>query len=418
LALLAVLAAPAIGRCQASGEYSQPEVESELVSLEPELRALDELDSYFHDPEVAEAQYLNQPALDVPAEMPSAESPRPVRRSGRGDYVRLARVPNMLGDSLAMKSRFTGELIAVGPFISELPLGAGRSVKIGENNKGLPMDRVYFMYNGFKNALTSNFGGQTEKTNLDRYTLGGEKTFWDGMASLDVRMPFVGGFLAGDPDVASVQSENVGDVSMLLKGLLYTDDTLSLVAGVGMTLPTASDLRGQVNFPPPGSGFRLRNEAVHIFPYVGFAATSPSEDWFYQGFLQGDFAASGFRVQVDGLPAGPEYTEQDLMYVDFLLGRWLYVNDYAPYLRGIAALFELHYTTTLEDSDLVVIPMQGTTGRLENPFNRVDILNITGGLHFQIGELANLRVSCVAPLRTGGDRQFDAEVVVSFNRNF
>jgi hypothetical protein len=189
-----------------------------------------------------------------------------------------------------------------------------------------------------------------------------------------------------------------------------------MVAGLGVTLPTASDLRGQIQVPP--ARFRLKNEAVHIFPYVGFAATSPSEDWFYQGFLQGDFAASGFRVLVDGATDGPEYKEQDLLYVDFLLGRWLYVNDYAQYLQGIAGLFELHYTTTLEDSEVVVIPMQGATGRLENPFGRVDILNVTGGLHFQIGPLSNLRVSCVAPLRTGGNRQFDAEVVVSFNRNF
>ena len=411
LALLA-LAAPAFA------QRPEPDPNQPLpLNLAAELAALDHAAAYLHDADVTAIQYLSQPGLAVPSEGPSAESPRPVRRSSRSEYVRLARVPNMLGDSLSTGGQIvTKSADGRGDITSDIPIGVGRSVKIGENNKGLPMDRVYFMYNGFQNALQTTRGGQVVDVNVDRYTMGGEKTFYDGLASLDVRMPFVSGFTGGNPDplAGGITSGNVGDVGLVLKGLLAADDYTSWTAGIAMTLPTASDVRGNVG----PNNFRLDNRAVHVLPYVGWVS-SPTDNWFFQSYLQADFAASGFRVVQNGQRGGPVLTEQNFLYLDTLAGRWLYVNDTARYLTGVAGLLELHYITSITDADMVPLAGQGFNGTLGNAANRVDYLNMTAGLQFQLGELAALRVCCVVPLKSAPlDRQFDSEVFVSFNRFF
>ena len=100
-------------------------------------------------------------------------------------------------------------------------------------------------------------------------------------------------------------------------------------------------------------------------------------------------------------------------------------NDEAVYLTGIAAVTELHYTSTIQNSDQIMftvpppqIGLPPTSGAFQNLANRQDFLNLTAGLQFQIGNLSNLRVACVVPLRNAPDRQFDSEIQVSFNRFF
>jgi hypothetical protein len=297
----------------------------------------------------------------------------------------------------------------------DLPFGAGRSFKIGENTRPIPTDRVYFNYSHFHNALaTQQLGpsGSLGDANLDRFTLGLEKTFWDGEASLDFRMPFISSFSATDNSSYAVTTGNVGDLSIFYKHLLYIDDMVALAAGMGIGLPTGDD----VDFTVFSQQYTLHNEAVHLIPYVG-AAIVPNDFWFFQGYLQIDFAANSNDFESRGQPSTVEgrLTEQHLFQASLSGGYWLHENPDAYYVQGIAALLELHYTTTIQDAD-VLFTGAGTLG---NQFNRVDILNLTSGLHFQIGPLANFRVGCAVPLRTSSEnRQFDAEVQAQFNRYF
>lgn len=85
-------------------------------------------------------------------------------------------------------------------------------------------------------------------------------------------------------------------------------------------------------------------------------------------------------------------------------------------------MVELHYSTTVQKEDFVV----GDMGFIGDPgdqfggtrFGRRDILNLTAGLHFQLGQCSTLTVAGVAPLRTDTDREFDAEFALQFNRRF
>ena len=371
----------------------------------------------FLDPEVQEAEYLWQPPA-TPAETRASTSSRAGRRAGFREYASLQRVPNMYGDLL-------GGLLQVqlaegqrGPFAAELPFGAGRSYKIAENTRPIPTDRIYFNYNHFHNALATARaapgipgGVALGDANLDRYTFGFEKTFFDGNSSIDVRMPFVSDFEATDNAGFLATSGNVGDLSIFFKDLLYADDMVALAAGMGVGVPTGDDVEMRFGSQP----LTLKNDAVHLMPYVG-AAIVPNDFWFFQMFFEIDFAASG-----NELSGGPqnvtfgELTEQHLFEASLSGGYWLLNNPDAYYVQGVAAIMELHYTTTIHDADTVFFGL----GELGNAFNRVDFLNLTSGLQFQIGPLSNLRVGCAVPLRTSvEDHPFDAEIQVQFNRFF
>jgi hypothetical protein len=77
----------------------------------------------------------------------------------------------------------------------------------------------------------------------------------------------------------------------------------------------------------------------------------------------------------------------------------------------------------MQDSDEIVFRTQEDV--LRNPFNRMDVLNITGGLRVKFGQYTYLTVAAAAPLRTdkvdpvtlrNEDKLFDAEVGVQLVR--
>ena len=102
--------------------------------------------------------------------------------------------------------------------------------------------------------------------------------------------------------------------------------------------------------------------------------------------------------------------DQNLLFIDASLGHWICRNcNPCARLNGVAAIAELHYTTTMNDTDSV--------GSVTNPFNRLDILNASGALNFQLGHTA-LRVGAAAPLTNSEEKLFDAEVIFQLNRNY
>lgn len=254
-------------------------------------------------------------------------------------------------------------------------------MKIAENNKALPMDRMIFMYNRFYTALAGDDDvatpGGVQRFAVDRYTLGLEKTFADGLWSIDVRMPFTSDYAFTSPSLA-VSGGNIGNLNVSLKRLLYETDDAAIVAGLGIDLPTGSDVRGSaIGFP-----MVVHNDAVLLMPYLGLLV-SPDDLTFGHAFVQLDVPANGNRIDVPPLVSGV-YNDQSLLYLDASVGRWLYRDAEADYLRGLAALLELHYTTTLQDTDVV-------GGALPRPIfgesaNRRDILNFTLGLHAEVAQ--------------------------------
>jgi hypothetical protein len=404
-----------------------------LTEVDPNPAALGKL---WVDADYADIQrttlLLQQPADRQPAP-PTQPPPRPT--STRSGNIRLASVTNMLGD-------LGGATVSVGidddvsnqSFKSDIdvPIGGGSRIgKIAENDNPIPTDRVFFNYNHFHNAfavseqpLIGPEPATIRQRPIDRYTIGFEKTFWDGWSSVEVRMPFFGSI---DTNLQSVGigSDNIGNLAVVLKGLLYLDDVTAVGAGMAIATPTGSDIFTRLG----DTRLRFQNNAVHLLPYIGFIMSPGDPTWgwgeglFVTGFAQIDIAASGHRVDVlnpVGVPAGSLGTlsEQNLLFFDLAVGYWLYRDPDAERLTGIAAIGEFHYTTTVQDADI----LGGSRGLgdivVGSTQNRFDVVNFTAGLQFLLFDASSLRIGGVFPLASEDQRLFDSEIQVQFNRRF
>jgi hypothetical protein len=332
----------------------------------------------------------------------------------------LAGAPNMFGDSLGFPFFFTvpQDIGALGRIVGNIPIAAGDGpTKIADDTSPLPMDRVFFDYNFFNNALLT---ANSDEIGLNRYSFGIEKTFFDGNASVEIKAPVDAG-LNDVQDVAANTLGNEGTVfgnlAVVPKLLLYSDGSLALAAGMAIGTPTAPN--GELRISE-FQDIRVQNQSVHLAPFLGMLVV-PGQRWFSISYLQFDFDANGNGVDVI---VGPQsfhgrLRDPTLMYADVSIGYWLYRDALGGggggWLRGVAPIVELHYTTTLQDAQGFEAFGSGITALQQ----RIDVLNLTAGLQFELGASSWLSVAAVAPLRTEpGDKLFDAEVVVQFNRRF
>ena len=131
-----------------------------------------------------------------------------------GDTVALA-APNMIGDLLGAgrSVSFFYQRTMGSVFINGTGATNISNPKVAENNSPLPEDRIYFRYNYFKDALSvvgdtgetvfdptlglsrtsaPRFRGITASKSYDvnAFTFGGEKTFFNGRFSIEARVPF------------------------------------------------------------------------------------------------------------------------------------------------------------------------------------------------------------------------------------
>lgn len=322
----------------------------------------------------------------------------------------------MFGDSFGSLTVNT-QIIATASIqtTTDLPIAGGSRQFKNEHSRALPTDRVFGLYHHFDDALQSsspNGAFATRSANLDRFTAGVEKTFFEGNASVELRMPLSVPVTLSSPG-SNYHMESVGDLVVTFKGLLYADDSQAVALGLAVNTPTGSDLT--VNLPTGGvSDFTLKNDAVHLIPFLAYQA-APTEDFFFNGFLQFDTPTNSNTVRVrDSATTSVEdvaVRTQTLMFIDTAFGYWLFRDPDADFLTGLASVLELHYTTALNDADLVRDSKQIVTFGAGN--SRFDVLNLTAGLQANIAESTIVRVGYVTPLRGDDHRFFDHEITVA-----
>jgi hypothetical protein len=414
--------------------------QNEEDSQEPADHSLstDFLHSPLLDSNVTAAAWQPPPALSQPATPATQPAPRTARATQFGN-LRLASAPNMFGDqptstAIVIGRGVDGQSQAFASTFS-LPTGGGgsRMGKIAENDSPIPQDRVFFNYNHFHNVfeLTETpFAppGPTvfRQQSMDRYTVGFEKTFHDGWTSVEVRMPIIGTFDTELESVGIAGTGNAGNLTVVLKSLVSMTDTAAVGAGMAIETPTGSDVITRLG----DSRIRFENDAAHLLPYIGFiwAPGDPqwgwNDGWFFSGFAQVDLNTAGSPVSVLGPNSIPTtqlglLNDQNLGFLDIAAGYWLYRDPSAWRLTGLAAITELHYTTTLQDADVINGTVNGAAFSINSIRSRFDVLNATVGLQFLIHELSSLRVAGVFPIGDEDDRRlFDSEIQVQFNRRF
>jgi len=392
-------------------------------------------DESLSDDDVEQAAWLQQPGR-APSLATNQPTVRRAATASRLASTSLASVPNMFGDCGMTTANVTiinpvGNITS-GEFM--LPMvGGSRTAKMAENDIAMPVDRIFFGYNHYtdifqmreQQAFPPGAPGLFRQEPIDRYTMGVEKTFFDAWTSLELRMPFNGSFNATLPSLG-VANGSVGNLAVILKGLLYRGENLGIGAGMGIDTPTGSDTVARLGT----TNLRFQNQATHLLPYLGFlyAPGDPQWGWgnglFMTGFLQVDVAANGNTIQfVDPITAARtplgRFNEQNLLFVDLAVGYWLYRDSFAPRWTGLAVVGEVHYTTSLQDTDLVAGAIGGTGAVITNPSNRFDVCNGTIGVQALMFDASSLRVAGVFPMGSRPDQRFfDAELQVQFNRRF
>jgi hypothetical protein len=335
------------------------------------------------------------------------------------------------------------------PLSVQIPLAGGsRRIKAAENNQVQPLNRLYGTFNYFNNAIVSGGPGvAVQSENLYQYTMGIEKTFCKNYFSIDVRMPLVGAIdhtaistAEAVDSTANVRTSGVGNLSTSIKALLLQRGQTSISGGLGLSIPTGSGASIYAEQQTPGPFFyddyiHVDNDAVHLMPFIGVYRQC-KKSWWLQAFTQIDTPTRGNDVRTDGLFVG-RLKEQTLLYADISLGKWLYRNECnccrcrQCCVTGIASIFELHYTGSLNDADQLDVGedflINGTDARVGAVENRFDVLNLTMGLQVELSEQWRINVAGVVPLRkrefeASGlrreDRFFDGEFSLQINRFF
>lgn len=286
-------------------------------------------------------------------------------------------------------------------------------MKIAENTSPLPRDRVFFNYSYF-DGVPLTAGG----VDVNRVTPGFEKTFFNGRSSFELRTPFASTlsntiFTDG---VTNTDSTQFGNMTMYLKQLLYTSDTVAVSGGLGIALPTASDVH--VRTVAGQELVNIKNESVHLLPFLGSLYT-PTDRMFVQQFLQFDFDANGNPVSVTDFGGGRvnagRANDTAFLYYSLSAGYWMYNNpDSDRLIKRIAPIMELHYNKSLQNTDVV----SANGFQIGNFNDSTELLNGTVGLTAMMGDNKSLTAAYVTPLGGGDDRQFNGELRVMFNWYF
>lgn len=388
----------------------------------------------------------------------------------------LASVPFMIGDTGAGTCLSFGGLLDVE--LSHPTLTCSR-LNISENNSPLPTDRLYFSYRHFHNATPTRVFQFNRDFHVDRFTLGGERTFFDGMLSCEIRCPLEGRLNSNvftelrtdlvppivDPiaggtfaQFEGLRRAELGNLSLVFKALLHESNDCAISAGVAFTLPTARDVNYGVDivdsftfngFPTITADqdilldLAVSNESVYIAPFLAWLM-QPNPRFYHQGFLQVEVAANPSNVRVigDGIseffdggaslgvnnwfvpfPGRTELFAQSLLRLNLGLGYVLMEDPRATWVQKLTGIFETHYSTTLEDANISTVEVIEDFGfgvqsiEIGNRNNRIDIVNLVAGFSADVGNMV-ITNGFTAPITTGSNRGFDFEYNLQVQRPF
>lgn len=265
--------------------------------------------------------------------------------------------PNMLGDLFGFSQD------------SSFNIARQRTItrtKVAENANVRPISRAFYNYHWFSNVFETNI-------DVHRHVPGFEQTFFDGLASVEVRTSI--NTLAGDR-VPGNDGTEVGNLVTTFKGIMYQSDPVTISGGLAIGFPI-----GPVADGAPGGN-------ALFMPFIGYQYAPETTDFFVHGFSQID------------IPTASE--DQGMIHTDIGFGYWVRRNDPNNLVSSIAPTVEFHAYTPYGDA-----PTGSLTGLIYN-----DVLNMTLGTTFVIGR-ATIALGLGVPLSSRTD--YDVEGQIQFN---
>jgi hypothetical protein len=268
----------------------------------------------------------------------------------------------------------TAKVVKTNVFV---PLLCRGSFKVAENESPKPCDRIFVNYNFFSDV---NLGEPSiGNASLHRETFGFEKTFLDGDASFELRVPVIQ-FTGGGISDAS----GFGDISFLFKYACINDRETGNVLAFGLMFTAPTDTGSVDN------------------------VCDQFHDWLIQPFL-------GYLVNIDkcfihgfeSLVVPTDSRDATILFTDIGVGYWVYRarNGVGGLLTGVAPTMEMHVVTPFNHRGL----NNGTE------IGVPDWVTLTGGAHVFFGPV---EVGCAVGTPITGPKPFDLEVLAHINIHF
>jgi hypothetical protein len=288
----------------------------------------------------------------------------------------------MLGDMAPIFGRAKAGTTAAATNVVRLPWVRG--YKMADNQSPRPLDRVYAAFNFFDDLNVGNPpSAGLRDVRIYREYFGIEKTFFDGNASVNLRLPVNSISARGTLPGLGGSSTAAGDLSILTKFALWQDrasgDILS--SGVGIVTPT-----GPSAFA--GASFARAPNPAYIQPFVGFIKT-------FGGFYTQGFTA--INVPFDARVA-------TIYYNDLGMGYYFRAPDPDRLISAVAPSMEVHVNTPLNHRGGFNSSVPGAT---------VDIVDLTFGITAVTHQRTMISVGLVEPVT--GPRPFSGELIVLVN---
>lgn len=263
-----------------------------------------------------------------------------------------------------------------------------RGFKVAENESPMPLDRLFYsfaFYDNVNGSINKRLETAIDRINAFRSTFGIEKTFFEGAASLEFRLPINTLEVDANTNELKNTSTATGDLLTTLKYAPYRDKNGNIISfGVRISAPTGSTDFG-------GTGLFTGFHDCTIQPFVGYIYNMGKV--FVQGF-------SAIEVPFDT-------NDATIVYNDIGVGYRLYQADANDYrlLTGVVPTVELHVDTPLNH--------QGIFSDLGDPAGYDDVVSITTGVTFLLGKNSSLGLGVVVPIT--GPKPYDWEAQVQLN---
>ncbi len=345
-------------------------------------------------------------------------------------------------------------------FTTTLPFAAtAGAIKLADNESPLPRDRIIFDYSFFDNTTLAPGG-----VNVNRFIAGFEKTLFSDNYSVEFKIPFATTFDSnitidgnaqygpfGNTALTNQHAVELGNAEVLFKGVLCRSETMVTTGGLGVGLPTASDIT--VTRSDGTNLYTIENTAPHIMPFIGNVWT-PTSRFFLQQMVQLDVEVTGNEVVINEDPnkqlsssgtfkdAG-RLNDPVFAFYDISAGYWLFHCPECSNrcITGLAGMLELHFNQSLGGFNGVSAPMLDSTGQQQSywqpnaaipyyggsleplnlqvggggPFTSLDL---TAGCTLEIRDNAYLSLGITVPMVGGADREFDYEFRPNFSYYF
>jgi hypothetical protein len=265
-----------------------------------------------------------------------------------------------------------------------------RGFKIADNQSPRPQDRFFFSFDYFNNlngVVNQALNSPVSHEKVYRELFGVEKTFFDGNASIGLRMPL--NTLTADSTVRGLggTSTAVGNLTAFAKFILWQDQSgRNLISG-GLAV---SPPNGPTRFAGAPAAFGFHDATIQ--PFLGYI------------FKRDRFYIQGFEA-ID-VPTDPN--DVTLQYNDIGIGYFIYRNTNPnAFISSIAPTFETHVNIPLNHRGVF---------HLSDPAGTASVVDLTYGVNVLFQRTALLSAGFVNPVT--GPRPFSYEWQLLLNVYF